>query len=64
MKDEIKIEVENENIYQKEQLVNRIIKNPDLLEELSLERLVKLRDYYKVRIQKKEQLLKNMKKYR
>ena len=62
IKKELKVELENNDSYQKEQFMKEITNNPILLEKFSIERLEKIRDYYKDCIKKKEEILYKMKK--
>ena len=62
IKEELKVEVKNDNNYQKEQFMKEISNNLDLLENFSIERLEKIKEYYEENIKKKEALLSNMKK--
>ena len=62
IKEELKVEVENDKSYQKEQFMKEISDNPDLLENFSIERLEKIKEYYKESINKKQEILQNMKK--
>ena len=62
IKEELKVEVENDKSYQKEQFMKQISDNPDLLENFSIERLEKIKEYYEESIKKKQEILQNMKK--
>ena len=62
IKEELKVEVENDKSYQKEQFMKEISDNPDLLENFSIERLEKIKEYYQESIKKKQEILQNMKK--
>ena len=62
IKEELKVQVKNDNIYQKEKFMKKIGDNPDLLENFSLERLEKIKKYYQESIKRKEEILYNMKK--
>ena len=62
IKEELKVELENDNSYQKEQFMKKISDNTELLEKFSIERLEKIKEYYEESIKKKEVILSKMKK--
>ena len=63
IREELKVEIENDNTYQKKQFMKIISKNPELLEIFPLEILRKIRKCYEDAIKTKEELLKNINKH-
>lgn len=62
IKKKLKVNIEPDTTYHKEQFMKEISKNPDLLKNFSIERLERIKEYYKNSIKEKEQILANMKK--
>lgn len=62
--DNLKVEVSNEYVKElkKNDFIDEIEKNPDLLYNLSIDRLKKLEDYYDELIEKDKEILSNIKK--
>ena len=62
IKEELKVEVENDNSYQKAEFMKEISDNPSLLQNFSIDRLEKIKEYYEEKVKEKEKILANMKK--
>lgn len=61
-KEKIKQQIEIDNTYQKDQFMEMIKDDPNLLKFFSLERLMRIREYWENRVAKEQELLINMKK--